>query len=468
MSKRSARPTRLVGADRGGARHDVDRVLVDVEGDVGLGRGRADRADAEARQENDARPRIELLLLDALGLAHRVEVRVVVPRVLARSRPRAGRRARRRRRTPGRARRARSAWCAARDRGSRIPSRRARRRRGGRGTSRIAGVDARAHDRARAPARRPRASPAAPRRRGSTALDGTDRPLARTRARAATLTVAAALDDVALGARDRVDRALVALLRRGAPREEAVLLEHHHASARWCAATRSKISAHRLASAKPGITYGTQTSPRPKSAAQMRSPVRLIADREDGVRVRVIDEARGQERVQQRLDARVRGGGVEQVRAKLVDHRLVGHRVERAELAKRREAHCRVPLGLDRRQVPAGALHVQDLDGLAEQGRRRRLHRRVAARRGGRATARCRRGAPCTCAGRRARKRAARALAPSDWRPRRRTGSPSSTYPSIGRARALDEPGAPPAWGARGERAAPLERDQWNSTIPES
>ena len=119
------------------------------------------------------------------------------------------------------------------------------------------------------------------------------------------------------------------------------------------AATRSKASAQRLASAKPGITYGTHTRPRPKIDAQSRSPSGWSAERQDGVGVRVIDEARRQERVEERLDAGVGRRGVEQVRAQLVDHGLVGHRVERAQLAQRREAHRGMSLRLDGRQVPA-------------------------------------------------------------------------------------------------------------------
>ena len=58
--------------------------------------------------------------------------------------------------------------------------------------------------------------------------------------------------------------------------------------------------------------------------------VGLVGEGEDGVGVGVVDEARGEERVEERLDARRGGARVEQVRAELVDHVLVGHRGERA------------------------------------------------------------------------------------------------------------------------------------------
>jgi hypothetical protein len=110
-----------------------------------------------------------------------------------------------------------------------------------------------------------------------------------------------------------------------------------------------------------------------------RSPNTCSQMREDRVGVRVIDEARGQRGVQQRLDARRRRGRIEQREAQLVHHLLVGHVGELEQLAETREAHRRMPGRLDRREVPARALHVEDLDGLAERVLRLRLHARVAA-----------------------------------------------------------------------------------------
>ncbi len=116
-----------------------------------------------------------------------------------------------------------------------------------------------------------------------------------------------------------------------------------------------------------------------EEGAADRLAVGLVAEREDGIGVRVIDEARRQERVQERLDARVRGRGVEEARAKLIDHDLVRHRGERAKLAERLEAHRGVPCGLDGAEVPARSLDVNDLDRLAQQRTRRGLDRGVAA-----------------------------------------------------------------------------------------
>jgi hypothetical protein len=137
-----------------------------------------------------------------------------------------------------------------------------------------------------------------------------------------------------------------------------------------CAATFSSSSAQRFASANQALAV---------ERGEDLLAVGLIGQRQDRVRVRMVDEASRKEGVQKRLDAGVRGGGVEQVRAKLVDHRLVRHRVERAQLAQRLELHRRVTVGLDRRQVAPRALDVEHRDLLAEGGPHRGLDRRVAA-----------------------------------------------------------------------------------------
>ena len=94
--------------------------------------------------------------------------------------------------------------------------------------------------------------------------------------------------------------------------------------------------------------------------------VGLVGQREDGVGVRVVDELGREEGVQERLDAGRRGGCLEQVRAQLVHHGLIGHRLERAQPPQRLEANGGMSRGLDGRQVPARALDVEDLDRLAE------------------------------------------------------------------------------------------------------
>ena len=124
-----------------------------------------------------------------------------------------------------------SAWCGSRDRASRSrsastssrSSRSTNERSAGR---RCATAEIHARRPTRAPARRARSA----------------RPRAGARARAAPRSfgarrAAARVVSVALGLRDGRDHALVALPRRLAPREDAVLVEHHHASARRPAAS---------------------------------------------------------------------------------------------------------------------------------------------------------------------------------------------------------------------------------------
>ena len=94
--------------------------------------------------------------------------------------------------------------------------------------------------------------------------------------------------------------------------------------------------------------------------------------------MRVVDEARGQERVEQRLDARGGRGRIEQRAPLLRDHVLVRERIERAQRDERLEPQRRQPRGLDRRQVPATALHVQHVDRAPEQILSVRLHGSIA------------------------------------------------------------------------------------------
>ena len=111
----------------------------------------------------------------------------------------------------------------------------------------------------------------------------------------------------------------------------------------------------------------------------MLSPFVLIGDGEDRVRVRVIDEARRQRGVEERLDAgrgRVR---VEQREAHLVDHLLVGHVGEREHALERGHANGGVTRRLDRREVPARALHVETATVSPKSVLRLRLHAGVAA-----------------------------------------------------------------------------------------
>ena len=119
--------------------------------------------------------------------------------------------------------------------------------------------------------------------------------------------------------------------------------------------------------------------PRAEHFAADALAVGLVGEREDGVGVRVIDIARWQVGVEERLDAGGRRAGVEEVRAELVHHVLVAHGSERAVGEEGREADGGVSRRLDGGEVPARPLDEEDLDDPPEKVRRLRLDRRIAA-----------------------------------------------------------------------------------------
>ena len=98
-----------------------------------------------------------------------------------------------------------------------------------------------------------------------------------------------------------------------------------------------------------------------------------------GVRVVVIDETERQDGVQNGRDAR---GGRVRVRHRctlLQHHVLIAHRGEFGHLEQRRHAHGGETGAFNRRQVPAAAFDVANLDRIAEKVLLRDLHRGVAA-----------------------------------------------------------------------------------------
>src|SRR6202030_2251213 len=86
-----------------------------------------------------------------------------------------------------------------------------------------------------------------------------------------------------------------------------------------------------------------------------------------------------QESVQQSLDGRVGGPGIEQVGALHPHHLLVGERLAPAQFAQRGEPYGGKAPRLDRRHVPATALDAEDLDLLVQKVLHYGLDRSVAA-----------------------------------------------------------------------------------------
>ena len=86
-----------------------------------------------------------------------------------------------------------------------------------------------------------------------------------------------------------------------------------------------------------------------------------------------------QEGVQQCLDGRVGGPGIEQVGALHPDHLLVGERLAPTQFTQRCEPYGGKTRRLDCRHVPAAALDAKDLDLLVQKVLHDGLDRGVAA-----------------------------------------------------------------------------------------
>ena len=119
--------------------------------------------------------------------------------------------------------------------------------------------------------------------------------------------------------------------------------------------------------------------PRSEHLSTDRLRIRLIDQRENRVRVRVIDELVGKKAVQERLDRGVRGIGVDKASALRIDHVLVGQHLSVAQRAEALETDRWQAGRLDASEVPSTALDAQDRHLIADVVNQSRLHRRVAA-----------------------------------------------------------------------------------------
>ena len=190
---------------------------------------------------------------------------------------------------------------------------------------------------------------------------------------------AAPVRDVELRPRHGVDRPLVALLGGGAPREEPVPLEHDDRRLVLRGDPLVLVDAA-LREREAGHHVGDPHQPLAEELREDGLPVRLIGERQDRVGVRVVDEARREERVEQRLDARGRSRRVEQVRAELVHHRLVGRGHRGCEVdAAARAARPGAPRGSMVARSHPEPLMWRTSMRLAEDRLPVRLHRGIAA-----------------------------------------------------------------------------------------
>ena len=174
-----------------------------------------------------------------------------------------------------------------------------------------------------------------------------------------------ALREGGFGLGDGRDHAFVALLGGVAPGEEAVLVEDHELGE---VASRGALLPQRrdlLGEREPGHRVGDHEHGVAVDRADAGGAVRLVGDREEGVRVRVVDEFAGDDRVEERLDGGLRSRPVDRLAAELLHHLLVGERRERGELAEALDAHGGEALWADGAEVAAAAFDVEDGDCLA-------------------------------------------------------------------------------------------------------
>ena len=103
-----------------------------------------------------------------------------------------------------------------------------------------------------------------------------------------------------------------------------------------------------------------------------------VGDRQHRIGVGVIDVFVRQDGVQNRLDRRRRRRHPGHVRDQLVHHLRVAEGFEPRQPQQMRQAHRREAGRLDELQIPAAALHIQDVFLVAEQIALADLHRGVA------------------------------------------------------------------------------------------
>ena len=137
-----------------------------------------------------------------------------------------------------------------------------------------------------------------------------------------------ALPQPALGQRHHLDHALIGLTRVLAEGEDAVLVQDQPLDV----GLRLEHTRRFLGEAETRRDVSNDSHAPVIDLARQGLTVRLVDQRQHGSGVGVIDEFMRQEGVQQRLDRGVGRGGVEQVQPLHIDHRLVGQRIECAEL----------------------------------------------------------------------------------------------------------------------------------------
>ena len=177
-----------------------------------------------------------------------------------------------------------------------------------------------------------------------------------------------------LGHRHEPDHPLVGFPRRVAPGEDAVLEQDR--------ALRLRIGLehlrHLMGQGEAGHDVGGHRQAVAVEVAAQGLAAGLIGEGQDGVGVGVVDVARRDPGVQQRLHRRVGRVGHHQGGALGLHHALVRQGVELAQGEQSLHAHGGQALRLDVAQVPARALDAQHLDRASDHVVDRGLQRGVA------------------------------------------------------------------------------------------
>ena len=176
---------------------------------------------------------------------------------------------------------------------------------------------------------------------------------------------------------DQLEVLLVCLARGRAEGEEPVVEEHHADGV--LARLLGPEPPHLAREVEPGHDVGDDDDGVAEHLAYEPFAVGGVRERDDRVGVRVQHRRVRQERMQQRLDRRLRRRRIEPCRRQLANHLRVAESLELEQLAQPLEAQRREAVGRDRRHVASGPLHVDRVDLAPGDVLPRRLHRRVAA-----------------------------------------------------------------------------------------
>ena len=164
--------------------------------------------------------------------------------------------------------------------------------------------------------------------------------------------------EVLLGPGHERDHALVRFSCGLAEGEDAVVHQHH--AGRVLPGLLRKLLGAQAREIEAGHYIGNHHD---RIAVNLANAVRAsgrIRDRDDRIGVGVVDVPVRQDRVQDGLDRRRGRIRPQHVRAQLVHHLRIGEGLELRQLEQPRHPHRREPLLLDRLQVPAAALHIED------------------------------------------------------------------------------------------------------------